>query len=51
MLTLVYTLVLGPGAVIARLVGTRLLDLDRASSSWITRGPQDKTLPGLRRQF
>ena len=51
LLTLVYVLVLGPGAVLARLLGTRLLDVDRASSSWIARGRQDNTLPGLRRQF
>jgi hypothetical protein len=47
----VYLLVLGPGAMLARLFGNRLLDLDRGSSSWIARGPQDTTLQGLRRQF
>ena len=51
LLTLVYGLVLGPAAVIARLFGTRLLDVDRGSSSWIARGSQDNTLAGLRRQF
>lgn len=50
-LTVVYVLVLGPGAVLGRLVGAPLLDLDRRSSSWTVRGPQDTTLDDLRRQF
>ena len=51
LLTLVYLLVLGPAAGMARLAGNRLLDVDPASTSWIARAPQDKTLQGLRRQF
>jgi len=51
LLTVVYAVVLGPAVLIARLFGTRLLDVERASSSWIARGPQDHTLEGLRRQF
>ena len=51
LLTIVYLLVLGPGAGMARLAGNRLLDVDPASTSWIARGPQDKTLQGLRHQF
>ena len=52
LLTIVYLVVLGPGALLARLFGARLLDLDRAGvSSWMLRPPQDKTLDGLRRQF
>ena len=51
LLTVVYVLVLGPGAVLGRLVGAPLLDLDDRSSSWTVRGPQDTTLDGLRRQF
>ena len=51
LLTVVYAVVLGPAVLIARLFGTRLLDVERASSSWMARGPQDHTLEGLRRQF
>ena len=51
LLVMVYLLVLGPGAGLARLAGNRLLDVDPASTSWSARGPQDKTLQGLRRQF
>jgi len=51
LLTIVYLLVLGPGAVLGRLFGARLLDLERASSSWTERAPPDRTLDGLRRQF
>jgi hypothetical protein len=44
---------LGPGALIGRMSGTRLLDLksDPLLTSWIKRGPQDKSLDALRRQF
>ena len=51
LLTVVYALVLGPGAAVARLFGARLLDTAGGPSSWIARGPQDTTLEGLRRQF
>jgi hypothetical protein len=51
LLTVVYALVLGPGAAIARLFGARLLDTGSTSSSWIARSAQDTTLEGLRRQF
>jgi hypothetical protein len=51
LLTVVYALLLGPGAGIARLFGGRLLDTASASSSWIARAPQDTSLQGLRRQF
>jgi hypothetical protein len=51
LLSVVYLLMLGPAAMLARLFGSRLLDLDRGSSSWIARGPQDTTLQGQRRQF
>ncbi len=51
LLTIVYLLVLGPGVILARLFGARLLDLEQADSSWTLRAPQDRTLDGLRRQF
>ena len=51
LLTVVYAVVLGPGAALARLFGARLLDTRGASSSWIARSAQDTTLQGLRRQF
>ncbi len=51
LLTIVYVLVLGPSAVLGRLFGARLLDLERTSSSWMVRAPLDRTLDGLRRQF
>jgi hypothetical protein len=51
LLTIVYLLVLGPGAILGRLFGARLLDLDQDNSSWAVRAPQDRTLDGLRRQF
>jgi hypothetical protein len=53
LLTLVYFLVLGPSALAARLLGTRLLDLDRRprSSYWIERKTEPVTLPSLERQF
>jgi hypothetical protein len=53
LLSLVYYLVLGPSVPIARLTGSRLLDLDRAQkpSYWIEREPLDKTLSALERQF
>jgi hypothetical protein len=52
LLTIVYAIVLGPGALLGRLFGTRLLDLEPSSrSSWTVRPPLDKTLDSLRRQF
>ena len=52
LLTLVYALVLGPAALVARAFGTRLLDLQTGSAStWISRPDQEKTLAALRRQF
>lgn len=53
LLSVVYYLVLGPSVLVARLFGTRLLDLDRGqrSSYWIARKPLDKNLSALERQF
>jgi hypothetical protein len=52
LLTLVYALVFGPGAMLGRLFGTRLLDLDPGPrSSWLLRSRPEKTLESLRRQF
>jgi hypothetical protein len=53
LLSFVYFVVLGPSVIVARLFGTRLLDLDRRqrSSYWIERKPLDKSLAALERQF
>ena len=53
LLSAVYYLVLGPSVLVARLFGTRLLDLDRGQrpSYWIERKPLDKSLSALERQF
>jgi hypothetical protein len=52
LLTFTYVLVLGPGAVVARMFGTRLLDVDsNAGTTWLKRDLQPKTLDALRRQF
>jgi hypothetical protein len=53
LLSLVYYLVLGPSVLLARLFGTRLLDLDRGQrpSYWIERKPLDKSLSAMERQF
>ena len=53
LLSAVYYLVLGPSVLVARLFGTRLLDLDRRprASYWIERKPLDKSLSALERQF
>jgi hypothetical protein len=53
LLTAVYWVVLGPGALIGRLFSARLLDLNPgpSQSSWRTREPGDATLDALRRQF
>jgi hypothetical protein len=49
----VYFLVVGPVALVARVAGTKLLDLDPRprSSYWVERGPAEKTLAALERQF
>jgi hypothetical protein len=52
LLTLVYALILGPAALLGRLFGARLLDLDASRrSTWMVRSDQEKTLAWLRRQF
>ena len=53
LLSAVYYLVLGPSILVARLFGTRLLDLDRGQrpSYWIERKPLEKSLEALERQF
>jgi len=54
LLTLVYLLILGPAALLARLFGARLLDLEsRPGSTWLVRSDAAdlQTLGGLRRQF
>ena len=53
LLTIVYLIVLGPAALIARLLGAHLLDLDTgARSTWLVRAntASDKTLTAVRRQ-
>jgi hypothetical protein len=53
LLTVVYWVVLGPGALVARLFSARLLDLNPTpgESSWLVREPGGATLDALRRQF
>jgi hypothetical protein len=53
LLSAVYLLVLGPSAIVARLFGSKLLDLDSRprSSYWIERKPAENTLAALERQF
>lgn len=54
LLTIVYYALLGPSALVARLFGTRLLDLRsdaRRWSGWIRREPLPKTISWLERQF
>ena len=53
LLTLVYLLVLGPGALAGRLFSARLLDLNAGpgKTSWLVRGPREATVDALRRQF
>jgi hypothetical protein len=53
-LSVVYLLVLGPAALIARLFGARLLDLHEGQhSTWLMRvnAAEERTLSALRRQF
>ena len=52
LLTLVYAVILGPGATVGRLFGSRLLDVSSGpKSTWLARPSCDKSLAGLRRQF
>jgi hypothetical protein len=54
LLTLVYLVILGPAALLARLFGARLLDLEaRPGSTWLARrdSGDQQTLTDLRRQF
>jgi hypothetical protein len=53
LLSVVYLVVLGPGALVGRLFSARLLDLSAGpgKSSWVVRGAQEATLAALRRQF
>ena len=52
-LSIAYYLVLGPSVLVARLAGTRLLDLDTRprASYWRERRPLERTLEALERQF
>jgi hypothetical protein len=52
MLTLVYVLILGPAAFIARLCGAQLMDLSATGgSTWLERPAADKSMAAQRRQF
>ena len=53
LLTIVYYVVLGPSAIVSRLTGNRLLDLDARprGSYWVERKPEPSTLTTLGRQF
>src|SRR6266568_2375113 len=54
MVVLAVLVVLGPAALLARLFGARLLDLEsRPGSTWLVRSDaaDQQTLGGLRRQF
>jgi hypothetical protein len=53
LLNATYFLVFGPGALVARLFGAKLLDLDREprKSYWIPRPPAATTLEAQERQF
>lgn len=53
LLSSVYFFVLGPSVIIARLTGTKLLDLDRKPrpTYWLDRPPAEKSLEALGRQF
>jgi len=52
-LSLAYYLILGPSIIIARLFGTRLLDLNPQArrSYWLERRPMERTVEALERQF
>jgi hypothetical protein len=52
LLTLVYLVVLGPAAFLARILGAHLMDLSpTGGSTWLERPDSDKSLAALRRQF
>lgn len=52
LLTLVYLIVLGPAALLARAFGARLMDLSpRGGSTWLERPAAETSLAALRRQF
>ena len=53
LLNTTYFLVFGPGAMVGRMFGAKLLDLDRRprKSYWIPRQPTGGTLKVLERQF
>ena len=51
LLGIVYLVVLGPAAFVARAVGPRLLDGRPGGSTWLARGQQDRSLDAMRRQF
>jgi hypothetical protein len=52
LLTLVYLVVLGPAAFLARLFGAHLMDASpTGGTTWVTRPTSDKSLTALRRQF
>jgi hypothetical protein len=52
LLTLVYWIVLGPAAFIARLFGAHLMDVSSTGgTTWVTRPASEKSLSALRRQF
>lgn len=53
LLSAVYFLVLGPSVMVARLTGSKLLDLsfEKRQSYWIKRQPAEKTLAAMERQF
>ncbi|HEV7566623.1 MAG TPA: hypothetical protein VGO31_11755 [Microbacteriaceae bacterium] len=52
LLAIVYVIVVGPIALVARLTGAKLLDQGRDSSGgWLTRSARDHSLGAMRRQF
>jgi len=53
LLNAMYFLVFGPGAMVARAFGAKLLDLDRRprQTYWIARQPTATTLDAQERQF
>jgi hypothetical protein len=53
LLSLVYFVVLGPSAIVSRLLGNRLLDLDTRPrrSYWVERQQDTSTMAWLERQF
>jgi hypothetical protein len=53
LLNAAYFLVFGPSALCARVLGARLIDLDKhpRASYWVQRKPENATLDDLERQF